>query len=48
MGLNVAMNTLGAFRIARQEVLFMSAEDLLTMTDRILTTMITANIIIVD
>ena len=46
--LNVGMSTLGVFRIARHEVLFMSAEDLLTMTDRILTTLITANIIVLD
>lgn len=48
MGLDVGINTLSVFRIARHEAIFIKSEDLMNMTDTILTLMITSNIIILD
>jgi len=48
MGLNAGIHTLNVFRMARHEALFVKSEDILLMTDTILTLMINSNVIITD
>ena len=48
MGLDAGIHSLNVFRIARHEAIFIKSEDLLAMTDTILTLMITSNVIITE
>ena len=48
MGLDVGINTLSVFRIARHEAIFIKSEDLLALNDTMLTLMITSNTIIIE
>ena len=47
-GVEVSSHTLGVFRVARSEAIFVKAIDLLAMTDRILAMLLTSNIIITE
>ena len=48
MGLEVDFNTLDVFRIARYEAIFIRSEDLLSMSERILMTILRSNVVITD